>query len=77
MEPILKTVSTPTIFARVAESKQHEKTEERNQKSIGNMKAQRKQAKRAGQVESAKRRDDYFRHDSGKNAYHKSGNFRW
>ena len=72
-----ETVSTPTIFARVAESKQHKTTEERKRKSIGDVKAQRKRAKRAGQVESAKRRDDYFRHDSGKNAYRKSRNFRW
>ena len=32
------------------------------------MKAQRKRAKRAGQVESTKGRDDYSRHNGGKNA---------
>ena len=64
-----KTVSTPSMtFTRVAESKQHKSNEDRKRKSRDDVRAQRKWAKRAGQVESTKGRDDYSRHDGGKNA---------
>ena len=64
-----KTVSTSYMtFTRVAESKQHKSNEDRKRKSRDDVRAQRKRAKRAGQVESTKGRDDYFRHDGGKNA---------
>ena len=64
-----KTVSTPSMtFTRVAESKQHKSNEDRKRKSRDDVRAQRKRAKRAGQVESTKGRDDYSRHDGGKNA---------
>ena len=64
-----KTVSTPSIsFTRLSKSKQHKSTEDRKRESRNDMKAQRKRAKRAGQMESTKGRDDYSRHDGRKNA---------
>ena len=64
-----KTVSTPSMtFTRVAESKQRKSNEDRKRKSRDDVRAQRKRAKRAGQVESTKGRDDYSRDDGGKNA---------
>ena len=62
-------LSTPSMtFTRVAESKQHKSNKDRKRKSRDDVRAQRKRAKRAGQVESTKGRDDYSRHDGGKNA---------
>ena len=64
-----KTISTPcTTFTRVAESKCHKVNKDRKRKSRDDVKIQRKKAKRAKQVESTQGRDDYSRHDGGKNA---------
>ena len=64
-----KTISTPcTTFTRVAESKYHKVNKDRKRKSRDDVKIQRKKAKRAKQVELTQGRDDYSRHDGGKNA---------
>ena len=64
-----KIISAPgTTFTKVAESKCHKVNKDRKRKSRDDVKTQRKKAKRAQQVESKQGRDDYSRHDGGKNA---------
>ena len=64
-----KTVSAPcTTFRRVAESKCHKVNQDRKRKSRDDVKIQRKKSKRAMQAESTQGREDYSRHDGGKNA---------
>ena len=64
-----KIVSAPCeTFTKVAESKFHKVIKDRKRKSRDDVKIQRKKAKRARQVESKQGRDDYSRHDGGKNA---------